>query len=93
MNITKIGTDKKGYFEARMDGNKAGVITYKLRETNTWVIEHTKVEEAYQEQKTGWKLLQALVNYSREKQYKVIPECPFAKKMFEYKTEIQDVLA
>lgn len=88
----QIGSRKKGYFMAKTGSIKAGIITYRQESDTILIVEHTKVENSFQDQKVGIKLLMHLVNYARENNYELKPECSFAKKIFQIKPNIQDVL-
>ena len=46
------------------------------------IIEHTEVDESLKGKGVGVKLLEALVNFVRKENSKVIPPCPFAKATF-----------
>lgn len=92
MKIEKIGIDKKGYFKATINGELAGIMTFYMEDNNVLIIEHTKVEDSLKHENIGWKLLKHLINFVREKNYKVIPNCSYAKRMFHLKKDIQDVL-
>ncbi|HEY0045450.1 MAG TPA: GNAT family N-acetyltransferase [Flavobacterium sp.] len=53
---------------------------------------HTEVGDAYAGQGIGKMMVEKAVVFSRENQLKVIPLCPFAKKMFDKYSEFADVL-
>lgn len=75
------------------DGDKfIGESTYSESE-NLWIIDHTFIDDAYRGQHLAGKLVLELVEKAREKNIKIMPLCPFAKKEFETKEEYKDVLA
>lgn len=55
------------------------------------VITHTVVFESFKGKGYGKQLIYALVDYAREHNKVIEPQCPFAKAFFEKTPEIQDV--
>jgi len=92
MDIKHLNNDKNGIFTAFVDGKPAGEMTYTWAGENLFIIDHTAVEAAYNGQGIGMKILEAVVDYARKNNKKIIPLCPFAKAMLERHTELQDVL-
>lgn len=57
------------------------------------IIDHTEVSDELRGQNVGDKLLESLVEYSRENKLKIIPLCPFAKARIEkYPEKYSDIL-
>lgn len=56
------------------------------------IIDHTEVDETYEGKGLGRQLVKAGVEYAREHQLKILPSCPFAKKIFEITPAFADVL-
>ena len=75
------------------DGGKAGLMTYSWAGDDKFIIDHTEVDEEYGGKGLGKDLVKAGVAYAREKNVKVIPLCPFAKKVIAKTPEFQDVLS
>lgn len=92
MEIKHQSKETKGAFEAFIDDKKAGAITYSKAGTDTIIIDHTEVNPDFRGQDVGKKLVQASVDFARERHLKIIPLCPFAKRVFEKQIDIQDVL-
>ena len=57
-----------------------------------WIIAHTGVRPAYEGQGIAKKLVLKVIEAARAKQVKILPLCPYAKKMMCGKEEYQDVL-
>jgi predicted GNAT family acetyltransferase len=93
MHIEQHNNEKNGYFRAVENGQTAGQMTYRWANPHKLIIDHTEVHEAFRGQKVGDQLVMAAVEYARAAQVKILPLCPFAKKVFERKPEIGDVLA
>jgi len=83
---------KHGSFEASIDGNKAGLMTYTWAGEDRFIIDHTEVEEAYNGKGVGKEMLIKAVEFARENNKKIIPLCPFAKATFQKNEDLQDVL-
>lgn len=91
MQIKHSDNGKKGIFRATENDKEAGILTYYWNSPDVFTIEHTVGNPEFKG--IGTTLLDAAVAYARQKNVKIIPECPFAKKMFDRRPEIQDVLA
>lgn len=91
MEILHTDDGKKGEFKAMEGDVQAGLMTYVWAGEDKFIIEHTIGNPDFKG--VGMKLLDKAVAFAREKNIKIIPLCPFAKKMFDKKEEIRDVLA
>lgn len=91
MEIEHFDDGKKGHFKAVEGDVQAGMMTYVWAGEDKFIIDHTEGSPEFSG--VGMKMLNTAVAYAREKNLKIIPLCPFAKKMFERKEEIRDVLA
>ena len=57
------------------------------------IIDHTSVSDELRGQNIGKQLLQRLVELAKEKNKKIVPLCPFAKKeMTKNKEEYEEIL-
>ena len=56
------------------------------------IIDHTEVNPEYNGKGFGKKMVAKAVEFAREKDIKIIPLCPFAKKVFDKNSEFRDVL-
>lgn len=92
MTITQNNGEKKGVFIATEDGVQAGEMTYSWAGADKFIIDHTEVDPSFGGKGVGKKLVMAAVEYAREKGIKILPLCPFAKKVFGKTPEIADVL-
>ena len=91
MEIKHSDDGTKGYFSAKEGEVKAGIMTYVWAGNDKFIIDHTEGNPDFKG--IGKKLLDAAVAYARENNKKIIPLCPFAKKMFDRDEEIRDVLS
>ncbi|WP_159886103.1 GNAT family N-acetyltransferase [Paenibacillus puerhi] len=88
----RLTADKQGnsYVLQGING-KVGEVTYRLVDADTWVIDHTQVDPAYQGRGLGRQLLDLVVDEAREKGRKIIPSCSYALSVFQEHPEYADV--
>jgi len=72
-----IGNDKT---------NADAQITYQI-EGNTLIVDHTYVSPKLRGQGVANKLLDTLLDYARQNNFKIKPVCPYVFSMFEKKPE------
>ncbi|MUV03282.1 GNAT family N-acetyltransferase [Flavobacterium rakeshii] len=90
MEIKHYDDGKKGHFKALEGDVQAGIMTY-VWAGDKFIIEHTIGNPDFKG--IGKKLLDEAVTFARNNNSKIIPLCPFAKRMFDKHEEIRDVLA
>ncbi len=56
------------------------------------IIDHTYVSEVLKGQGVGKQLVKKVIEYARQENKKIIPLCPFAKKVMTKSNEYNDVL-
>ena len=91
MEIEHFDDGRKGHFKAVENGVQAGFMSYVWAGEEKFIIEHTIGNPDFKG--VGMKLLDKAVAYARDNGKKIIPLCPFAKKMFDRTEAIHDVLA
>ncbi len=67
-------------------------MTFVFAGTDKIIIDHTEVNEGHNGKGFGKMMVAKAVEFAREKNLKIIPLCPFAKKVFEKTPEFKDVL-
>lgn len=95
MNEELIGLElngAKGYFYVSVDGKQEGKMTFVFAGNDKIIIDHTEVNPGNNGKGYGKKMVAKAVEYAREKNIKIIPLCPFAKKVFDKTPEFNDVL-
>ncbi|HTO16798.1 MAG TPA: GNAT family N-acetyltransferase [Edaphocola sp.] len=92
MKIEIKETETKGFAQALEHEVIAGQMTYSIPSSDFIIIDHTEVNPAFKGREVGKHLLYKVVEMAREKKLKILPLCPFANKMFQKLTDIQDVL-
>lgn len=76
---------------ATRDGEMLGEMTF-VDSGSFYIIDHTGVFDAARGLGVGKKLVAAFVAFTREKEMKILPLCPFAKAEFSKNDAYQDVL-
>lgn len=92
MTIQHKTDGRHGMFYVEEDGEMAAEMVYNSTSENKMIIEHTEVGEELRGENIGMELVHAAVEYARHHGMKIIPLCPFARKMLEKKMDWQDVL-
>ena len=87
-HFEKNGT---GFFYIEEDGKKIASMHY-LSENSTLTIEHTVVDPAFEGQGLGKLLIKTITEFARTHSLKIVPVCPYAKKVMERSGEFQDVM-
>lgn len=91
-NIVLDYNERKGVFTLIVDGKTEGKMTFVFAGPSKMIIDHTEVNPGNNGKGYGKKLVASGVAFAREKNIKIIPLCPFAKKVFDKTSEYQDVL-
>ena len=93
MKINREEHGKKGAFFIEENDEWVAEMTYVISGENEITIDHTEVDESLQEKGIGRDLVAEGVKYARENNLKIVPACPFVKKVINETPEFQDVLA
>jgi uncharacterized protein len=92
MEIQNKNDGKRGAFFMEDAGKEIALMHYTFAGPGKMIIDHTEVNDAYEGKGLGKQLVKAGVIYAREHQMKILPLCPFAKKIFEITPDFADVL-
>jgi len=92
MHIQQKEEGSKGMFYIEENGSKVAELVYNIPSAQKIVIEHTEVDESLSGKGIGKQLVQAVADHARSKDIKIIPQCSFAKSVFDQVPEWQDVL-
>lgn len=92
MIVQQRDNEHKGEFFIEQEGERLAEMTYSWAGTDKFIIDHTDVSDTLRGQGVGRYLLDAAVQFARDRQVKIIPLCPFAKSVFQKDANIQDVL-
>jgi uncharacterized protein len=92
MDISFTDDGKKGAFFIQADGDTLAEMTFVWAGKKKIIIDHTEVGEALKGRQAGKQLVQKAVEFAREKQIKILPLCPFAKRVMSLNPDYADVL-
>ena len=81
----------KERFSLFVNNNDAGHISYQF-ENNKITIIHTQVDKEYGGRGYAKLLVENVIDYARGNKFKIIPICPYAKKILSDNEKYQDVL-
>jgi hypothetical protein len=93
IKIEREDNGRIGRFVVYDNDEFAGEMTYVWAGTSKFIIDHTGVEENFSGRGLGSQLVMKAVEYARNNNVKILPLCPFAKKVFDKEVGIQDVRA
>jgi hypothetical protein len=93
MDIQQQTNGSKGSFFIKDDKEILAEMTYSMAGEALMIIDHTEVADVLRGKNVGYQLVKRAVELAREKQFKILPLCPFAKSVFDKKHEaFKDVL-
>lgn len=80
-------------FFIERDGEELAEITYVNSGDQQITVDHTYVSEKLRGQKVGNALVEKVVEFARQENLQVVPQCSFAVREFEKNEHYKDVLA
>lgn len=92
MELKHNFNEKNGRFWIEEDGKELAEMTYVFAGETKFIIEHTEVFSGNEGKGLGKQLVKAAVDFAREKGFKILPLCPYAKAVFEKTPDYSDVL-
>lgn len=92
MIVQQDDNGKKGAFFIEQNHQRLAEMTYSWAGSDKLIIDHTDVSDTLRGQGVGRHLLDAAVQFARDRQIKIMPLCPFAKSVFDKDLSIRDVL-
>lgn len=91
MDISHRNNAEGGVFELSEGGKRMGYLSYEWADDTVFAIMHTVVEPEFQGRGLAKVLLNAAVEFAREKGYKIRPVCPYVDTMFKRDSSYADV--
>lgn len=84
--------EEKGRITVENDaGNFRGELTYKNKGHNIIIVDHTYVPDEFRGQGIAAKLTEKIVEYAKKNNLKIIPQCPYVKRVFDKNEEYQQL--
>jgi predicted GNAT family acetyltransferase len=84
--------DKNGFFYITIDNQPEAKMTFVFAGLDKIIIDHTEVNEGHNGKGFGQMMVEQAVAFARIKNIKIIPLCPFVKKVFHKTPAYSDVL-
>jgi predicted GNAT family acetyltransferase len=92
MEIRHETHKKKGMFVVEENGERLAELDYLASGPGEITIYHTEVDEKLRGEGIGQDLVAAAVKHAREHNLKIVPKCPYAKKVIDRTPEMRYVL-
>ena len=92
MKIEHTKAQDKGHFDAVLKEGKAGTMSYTWNGEKRITIKHTEVYSEFEGEGVGKKLVFEAVEFARQENLKIIPECSYAKHVLQSDDTFSDVL-
>jgi len=93
MSIQQRDSRTQGDFIFTEDGVEKGKLHYSWVGIDKLVINHTGVPPEFEHHGVGQALVEAVVDFARKKDIKIIPVCSFARGLFREHADWKDLLA
>lgn len=91
MKINHKEEGSRGEFYIEENGSPIAELTYLLSDDNTMVATHTGTHPKMRGQGIAMKLVEASVEYAREKGLKISPMCSYVAWAFDKREDLRDV--
>ena len=93
-DVTITDNPDKSRLEALLDdGTVAGFADYRPRGSSTYSFTHTEVDDEFEGQGVGSKLMRGVIEFARANEVKVLPSCEFLRSYMKEHEDTHDVLA
>jgi predicted GNAT family acetyltransferase len=92
MEIFQKDDGNNGMFYIEENHNILAKMTYVWYGKTKIIIDHTEVDDALSGKGAGKQMVAKAVSFARERGIKIIPQCPFARSVFDKVEEYKDVL-
>lgn len=92
MLVQQQDNGQKGSFFVKDGDEILAEMTYTWPSEHLFIIDHTEVSDKLAGKGVGKQLVNAAVEFARMNHHKILPLCPFAKKVIDKTPEYQDVL-
>lgn len=91
MNEIKKGNYK--FYIGEDENNPIAQITFKDKDENTIIADHTYVSEELRGQGIAGKLFNELISFAKEENKLIVPECSYVKAKMERSPELQKLIS
>jgi len=91
LEFRQAESDGKGTFTAWEGATLAAEMTYSRTNPSLIIVNHTEVLDAFKGRGVGKELVAWAVRWVREHGQKILPLCPFTRRMFERTPAYADI--
>lgn len=91
--MSEILKGNNKYYIGEDENNPIAQITYKDKDANTIIADHTYVSDELRGQGIAGKLFDKLIEFAREENKKIVPECSYVKVKMERSAEYEDLIS
>jgi len=91
--MAEIKKGNQKFYVGENEQEPIAEITFKPKDENTIIADHTYVSDELRGQGMAGKLLEVLINYAREENKKIVPVCSYVKSKMEKTPEYQELIA
>lgn len=84
--------EKRGKFILLEDSREAGEISYVWAGEDKFIIDHTETFEGFSGKGYGKKLVLHAIAYAQSKNVKIVPLCPYAKKVMSNDEQLKSMI-
>jgi uncharacterized protein len=92
MEILQKDDGLNGQFYIEIDLQIQAKMSYIWRGNDRIIIDHTEVSEFLRGKNAGKQMVTKAVEFARKKNIKIVPLCPFAKRVLTKSPDFSDVL-
>ncbi len=92
MEIKHRENAHKGSFYVEENNTVLAELSYSFAGPDKLILDQTNVSAKIKAKNIGNNLVEAAVNYSKAKNIRIVPLCPFAKDLIENTPEFREVL-
>ena len=92
MEIKHRENAHKGSFYVEENNTVLAELSYSIAGADKLILDQTNISTQLKGKEIGNSLVEAAVNYSKTKNIRIVPLCPFAKDLIENTPEFREVL-
>ena len=91
--VVEIKKGHQKFYIGDSEESPIAEITFKQKDEQTIIADHTYVSDELRGQGVAGKLLKELIAYAREEDVKIVPVCSYVQKKMEHTKEYHDLIA
>lgn len=91
--MSEILKGNNKFYIGEDENNPIAQITYKDKDANTIIADHTYVSDELRGQGIAGKLFDKLIEFAREENKKIVPLCSYVKVKMERSSEYEDLIS